>query len=101
MTFTPEQLRSFAEVGGWQYQAYVSTDLPDFPNDLAACFDVLEFKYVRYDLIVSAGGCSISLFDSDRNWFDMGMGPHWFLGPKGKTKQEAIIAAVLAAKERK
>ena len=113
MTFAPEQLRQFAEAGGWtditHEPSYRSsgvipndgrrTLLPDFPNDLAACFEVLEFKYVRYDLIVSAGGCSISLFDSDRNWFDMGMGPHWFLGPKGKTKQEAIIAAVLAAKE--
>ena len=90
MTFTPEQLRSFAEVGGWQYQAYVSTDLPDFPNDLAACFDVLDSFSMTWQLQKhnACSGYDVFVWKDGR-----------LVVATDKTKQAAIIAAVLEAKE--
>ena len=94
MTFTPEQLRQFGEAGGWRLgncdacRRLVETwhgpsghceqifDLPDFPNDLAACFEVARVVY-------NASGRRLCLDTS-------------------KSLQEtcgSIIAAVLAAKE--
>ena len=124
MTFTPEQLRSFAEAGGWsvvwKLDHYALTKpngeivqgfadegtsadikrrieialLPDFPNDLAACFEVLEHVSQVYQLnkvhpddVAQYGQYELAIytpFSPTRN---------------GDTKQAAIIAAVLAAKE--
>ena len=85
MTFTPEQLRQFAEAGGWQYQAYVSTDLPDFPNDLKACFEVLERVCKDYDLRLRNGVVFVcTIYKPSDEWAET-----------GTTKQEAIIKAVL------
>ena len=102
MTFTPEQLRRFAEAGGWTFNEKASNyqwtfdnyqykRLPDFPNDLAACFDVLEcFCGKDYDYIVSRNYCDIvSGFDS-----------HSIADGHGSDPRQAIIAAVLAAKEK-
>ena len=111
MTFTPEQLRQFAEAGGYKWyedptgadlngfhwlhpNTVLYEDLPDFPNDLAACFEVLEHLQVPYQLnrchpddVAQYGQYELAIytpFSETRN---------------GPTKQAAIIAAVLAAKE--
>ena len=113
MTFTPEQLRQFAEAGGW-IKIHANPDhpafgcppnskqlraLPKFLNDLAACFEVLE--YVTRNLVAhtptwfltkreNIDGIAEKTYRMEIGWNFIGF---------GNTKQEAIIAAVLAAKE--
>ena len=110
MTFTPDALRRFAKAGGWtrldrtDTYGYHWVDphkelhevLPDFPNDLVACFEVLEhvchtytLNKVHPDNIDDFGRYELEIYRQD--------------GPPGRgdTKQEAIIHAVLVSRRRR
>lgn len=114
--WTPEQLKAFAEAGGWS-ERWLRLDsggdrpvwvppngdetryrrLEDFPNDLAACFEVLEKIHPDYRLMsVGARGSNF--------WVEVADVAGEWVRPAGTyvfwaTKQDAIIAAVLAAKD--
>ena len=107
---TPEVLREFAENCGWtkcispclgfvppdapevEHPHFICASLPDFENDLKACFEALEDGYFprisererRYRLHRGLGG-----------GYDLSLG--WLVEVRGDTKQEAIIKAVNAA----
>lgn len=111
-TFTPEQLRIFAELGGWRrgaisgkwhrpgcealgFECACSPSSPDF-TDLAACFEVLEHFTDQRATHPDGYEWSLSRVDGVYNCDIMVLG----LGEgDGDTKQAAIIAAVLAASE--
>ena len=117
MTFTFEQLSQFAEAGGWKEKltddltdsgsgrmvsdvwvspdGYLHDSLPDFLRNLAACFEVLE--------VVASEGWSLHCYKHQDGSirYSLQMVSKWSSGPRGDTKQAAIIAAVLATKEGK
>lgn len=110
MTFTNEQLRKFAELGGWtlgddelwtppQPADYFISALPDFLHNLPACFDVLErfcgeecYEVRRVDKSSVAWHrghgykCQVPMAKRGR-WTEAA----------ADTKESAIIAAALAA----
>ena len=119
MTFTPEQLRQFAEAGGWQFKrrkadvVLVAPDgqetcsafgpdphatevlvwggLPDFPTNLAACFEVLNVVTDEWELQRSGKGFQTKYYPKNR--------VERIHGSIELKETDAIIAAVLAAKE--
>lgn len=106
MTFSDEELKRFAELGGyvfheaeaidgeiyerryWSKDGMGREDLPDFPSGLAACFEVLEHFTHDYDLVVAEY--------SDRS-LAYSVRIRAFPRKFADTKQDAIIKAVLAA----
>lgn len=102
MNWTPEQLRKFAEAGldvmesGGCLQ-YVTDEgwlpIEFLPNDLAACFEVLEKECLGYRLVRE----DYNLFIVEIPYRESQHSSIQFHAGKGETKQDAIIAAVLAA----
>ena len=106
MTFTKEQLETVARAGGFSRSAEtvvggrsesiaVWTDannkryvgLPDFPNDLQACFDVLEK--------VLGTNWSLHCQRDGRFWVQNGADYTAWEASLQSTKQNAILAAIL------
>ncbi len=82
---TSSDLRRFAEAGGW----YALSEMPDFENDLEACFKVLE-HYPAYTLTRVREGYTVQIGIGIRSLI------HNMRSTPASTKQEAIIRAVLA-----
>ena len=125
MNWTQQQLETFAKAGGWSFammghgywhrcldacgrdcNGHGTGKLPDFPNDLQACFDVLDMiRNTKTD-----SGSALGSYDVGKSehlvtsycrlskWIHNGVLSHYCaVFEQGKTLQDAIIAVVLKA----
>lgn len=131
---TDERMRKFAEAGGWRLETIVGReywhasecayadsgyslskpcrencdyDYPDFPNDLSACFEVLErvCEKLNAKYLLSSGQTDGQYCGVDFEHFNLLLelpnaeGESQWPDKCAATKQEAIISAVLSAVE--